>query len=359
MREAKEHGGVPNAPAVIKPNDTSSGFTWFFDAASKMKSRKESTDQGGSVAGDVDSRDQTADQMLNDIVVQAPDISGAALINSMKTRGLVVSKVTEAWSRAVGKIKIREKKTPFECACDKVMGRGMKASKRREADSASSFAQVTIAAKPKESNMRIVTTAIRESEREQVGTQDASGHTKFGVELLVEGLGNFGDAYYYDRTALESLIPLLTGNKIYADHPTAEEDEIRPERSTRDILGHYESLRVDGDKGEQARLCGVVDILSSETWAIDRMNRAIENKKKFPDKDFVGLSINASGDSFELPIDDVIKAAPETARPKLIEAKQNGIESVKAVRQFKSAASCDLVTEAGAGGNITNYIEGR
>ena len=43
---------------------------------------------------------------------------------------------------------------------------------------------------------------------------------------------------------------------------------------------------------------------------------------------------------------------------KLAEAKENGIESVKVVRKIKSAVSCDLVTEAGAGGKILNFIEG-
>ena len=42
-----------------------------------------------------------------------------------------------------------------------------------------------------------------------------------------------------------------------------------------------------------------------------------------------------------------MREAPASAKAKLAEAKENGIESVKVVRQIKSAVSCDLVTEAG------------
>lgn len=180
----------------------------------------------------------------------------------------------------------------------------------------------------------------------------------FRVVLLEEGLGNLNDVYYYTREALESAAPVFDGLKIFADHPSLEEEEIRPERSTRDILGHYENVSVqDGDEG-RAWLCGDLSIMPSVDceWARDLMIRAVENAKKFPDKPFIGLSINAGGEATKTPIDDVIKIAPDGAKEKLNEAKDNGIDLVKVVNAITRGTSCDLVTEAGAGGKILNII---
>lgn len=193
---------------------------------------------------------------------------------------------------------------------------------------------------------------------ESYSPQALTSQTRFRVVLLEEGLGNFSDAYYYTRQALESAASVFTGLKIMADHPSIIEEQTRPERSTRDILGHYENLRIENGDGGRAWLVGDVSILPSDdcAWARARMYRAIENAHKFPDKPFIGLSINASGDSSKSSIDDVIAIAPNGARAKLIEAKDKGIELVKVVHLITSATSCDLVTEAGAGGKILNTI---
>jgi hypothetical protein len=294
-KRAREHGGVPNAPAKVVPNTSSSGFTWFFDAAAVLNAKRKEAKKSKSTIGNF--------------------------------------------------------------SASKVYERHLESTKR-EADSASSFSQVTRESSSIPVTIKLNTSKLREASRESLGTED-DGHNKFDVVMLVEGLGNFGDAHYYHRTALESAIPLLTGAKIYADHPSALEEETRPERSTRDVLGHYEDLDVDGgDESQAAKLCAVVDIMSSEQWALARMQRAIENAKKFPDKNFVGLSINATGDAEDTPIEEVLSWAPEDAKPKLLEAQQNGIDSVKVVRKLTSAVSCDFVTEAGAGGKINNSIEG-
>ncbi len=182
--------------------------------------------------------------------------------------------------------------------------------------------------------------------------------TKYGVVLIEEGLGNLTDVYYYTREALESAVEVFNGMKIYADHPTLEDEEIRPERSARDILGHYENLNVREGANGCAQLCGDLDVLDcvDYEWARALMARAIENVAKFPDKPFIGLSINASGDAQKTGIDDVIASAPDGAKAKLEEAKATGIDLVKVVHKIKSAVSCDLVTEAGAGGKILNII---
>ncbi len=182
--------------------------------------------------------------------------------------------------------------------------------------------------------------------------------TKYRVVLIEEGLGNFGDAFYYTREALQTGVDVFNGLKIMADHPSADEEKVRPERTTRDILGHYENLALEEGANGCAWLCADVDILPSADcdWARSRMERAIENATKFPDKPFIGLSINAAGDAEKRNIDEVIAMAPEGAKAKLIEAKDNGIDLVKVVHKINHAVSCDLVTEAGAGGKIHNNI---
>ncbi len=241
---------------------------------------------------------------------------------------------------------------PIFAECGKLMGQTMK-----QCDSSSMTPAVTVAGqkKQRESKLTIMTSRFRES--------NGSGGTaanKFRVVLIQEGMGNSNDAYYYTREALESAISVFNGLKIMADHPSLDEEETRPERSTRDILGHYENLSVDQDEAGQAALYADVDILpSADTeWARARMVRAIENSEKFPDRDFVGLSINASGPSQETPIADVIEMAPDGAKQKLIDAQESGIETVKVVSKINRAVSCDLVTEAGAGGKILNIIGG-
>jgi len=191
---------------------------------------------------------------------------------------------------------------------------------------------------------------------------DSSGmRTRYKVVMLEEGMGNFGASAYYSKEALESAIPIFEGKKIYADHPAESEAEERPERSVRDILGHFENVHVQESKSGQHWLCGDLVVMGGQSyqWARELMEHAVAFAKKFPDKEFVGLSINASGDSEPLPIDQVMKkGVPEGALAKIQEAKKQGIETLTYVSKFNEAVSCDLVTEAGAGGKILSLIEG-
>jgi hypothetical protein len=68
---------------------------------------------------------------------------------------------------------------------------------------------------------------------------------RFRVALIQEGLGNLRDGFYYTKQALESAVPAFEGKKAYADHPSRSEESDRPERSVRDIVGHYENLKLE------------------------------------------------------------------------------------------------------------------
>lgn len=235
----------------------------------------------------------------------------------------------------------------YESAIAKLTGKTLP-RKKKEADSASSFPATTVG-KAKETAIKFNTVSFHEA-------AGGKGDALFNAVLIREGMGNMHDAFYYTKEALESAIPIFEGAKAYADHPTASEEDERPERTTRDIIGHYEGLAVQTGEDGCAELCGKLDVLQSEQWAIDRINRAVKNTSKFPDKPFIGFSINANGDAEETPIDEVISMAPDGAKDKLIEAKANGIDTVRVVRKIKSAVSCDLVTQAGAGGKAVNNL---
>lgn len=190
---------------------------------------------------------------------------------------------------------------------------------------------------------------------------DIVGFTKFRVVLIQEGMGNFRDAYFYSRAALESAIPAFEGRKIYADHPSASDEYNRPERSVRDVLGHFENVHIEEGDAGQALLVGDCVIPPEEPfrWARALMTHAVEFSKKYPDKEFIGLSINANGDAESMPIDKVIESGvPESALAKLNKAKENGIDTIKLVSIISDAVSCDLVTEAGAGGKVLQLLEG-
>lgn len=193
------------------------------------------------------------------------------------------------------------------------------------------------------------------------GKADSDGVKNTRVVLIEEGMGNFGDGFYYTREALETGVEIFEGKKFYIDHPSRSEEEDRPERSTRDIGGHYEALAVEDDEDGRALLCADLNLVKGEStaWIRDMIAHALEYAKKYPDKSFVGLSINAGGDAEPMALKDFMGSAdiPESAKPKLESALEEGVDEVKVVYAFRDATSCDLVTEAGAGGKFLEALE--
>lgn len=219
------------------------------------------------------------------------------------------------------------------------------------------------------SNAAVLRVGAKESDRihlrfkflESSSRDNGVGATRFKVALIREGLGNLSDTFYYTRQSLESLVPLMEGAKIFANHPRKSEEEDIPERDVRDIIGHYESVHIEEDDDGAAQLVADLCIMPDEPyrWARALLTHAIEFAEKFPDKDFVGLSINAGGYGQPVLLSDFIKESnlPKSAIPKIQKAMDEGIESIKVVREFSEAISTDLVTRAGAGGKVLQMIE--
>ena len=184
---------------------------------------------------------------------------------------------------------------------------------------------------------------------------------KYKIVLIEEGLGNLGSCFYYTREALEYAADnkVFEGKKCYANHPDAIEAKTLPERSVRDIIGYFEKTHVEDGPAGQALLVGTLCMPVSPDleWARVMVESSIDTAGKFND-DFVGFSINASGASEEKDIDSFMAGStlPISAQPKLIKAKAEGVTEIEVCSRLVEAVSCDLVTEAGAGGKALSKI---
>lgn len=185
--------------------------------------------------------------------------------------------------------------------------------------------------------------------------QDAKLPNSFKVLLIEEGLGNLGTCFYYTKEALQSAPEIFEGKKCFANHPSESEQIDRPERDVRDIIGHFEDVKFVDNQG-RGNLMATLEVLPDPTvlWARSKLNQAIEYGKKYPDKYFVGLSINADGDSTPMSIQKLKSSVkiPTAAMGKINEAVNMGIDEVNLVSLFLGAMSCDLVTDPGAGGKV-------
>ena len=184
----------------------------------------------------------------------------------------------------------------------------------------------------------------------------------YQVVLIQEGLGNLSDVFYYSKEALTNAVNnrVFEGKKIFADHPSLTEEESRPERSVKDILGHFENIKLEEVAG-QTQLTGIVRILPglAYDWVRSMFSGAIEYSKKYPGEDLIGLSINASGDAEEIPMQELLNVAPQPCREKIQSAIDQGIDKARITRNITDAVSCDLVTAAGAGGKILKLMESK
>lgn len=183
------------------------------------------------------------------------------------------------------------------------------------------------------------------------------------VVLIEEGLGNLGDGYFYTREALQSAADqgIFEGKKMYADHPSKMEEAILPERSTRDIVGHYEDVQFESTEDGSGMLTANLMLLLGEpfVWVHTLVERAVDYAKKYTDKQFIGLSINASGNAEPMDSQDFLSQfqISDSAKIKVEDAINQGLNEIKVVREIQDAVSVDLVTEAGAKGKILELLE--
>lgn len=172
--------------------------------------------------------------------------------------------------------------------------------------------------------------------------QPARSRGVYKVILLREGPGNPRDRHFYTRKAIEQAARerIFEGLPAYADHPDAVEEEVRPERSIRDMAGWFENAEFVEDEATRKALL-VSDLVTipgpSLQWVRDLLDAALLKRSNRSDAtDLVGLSINATG---------------------VTEAMDVGGEEWQAVQEFLEGKSVDIVTQAGAGGRVVALKE--
>lgn len=316
--------------------------------ASNTDGSKEACSSEDAPAKATSPTDDPGQKAATDLLAKNPLISASTFVNLLKSKGLKIVKAQES--------RKRYRESAMKCAMESFAKRYASIKKpTKEADSAGA----------NNASMRagvhsVESMAIRTQFLESAARDNGIGYQKFRVVLIQEGLGNLSDAYFYSSDALKSAVSVFEGKKLYADHPSRTEESDRPERSVRDVLGYFENVEYKESDGA-GRLEADVHVLPDESfrWARTLLTHSVEFAKKYPDKEFVGLSINASGEADPVKISTLLEnmALTNQMRLKIQKAIDSGVDVVKVVKVIKDAISCDLVTEAGAGGKILELIE--
>lgn len=182
--------------------------------------------------------------------------------------------------------------------------------------------------------------------------KDDKGKVLFKVCIIQQGLGNFRDKNYYSADAIKSGVDIYEGKKAYFDHPTPTQEREQPGRSVREIAGHYENVRVVEAAGRlelNADFKPVSGPTGEEVTGL--MEHAVQYSKKYPDKQFIGLSINGDGEGVRMEWDEFVKEI-KPSKAELEKLKQVEGQAINVILKFTDAVSADLVTEAGAGGGL-------
>lgn len=165
------------------------------------------------------------------------------------------------------------------------------------------------------------------------------------VIIITEGLGNLRDRNFYTDQAVKSCVEIFNGRQFYIDHPSAHEEDDRPERSIRDLAGYFFDTSLgsvrDPDTGEELSACFAslrFDESASGQFALDKVATALEYQQRFPNsKDvYAGISINGGGVSHAGTIRGM---------------------SVNVVTEIQEAFSADIVTKPARGGRFLSWVQ--
>lgn len=269
------------------------------------------------------------------------------------------AKHSPKWDKCVDKVSQKSDIDNAYAVCTAAMGAASYEAK--EANSGTTF--VAQLRDQKQLEASIVTSNKKVFKFRETSTDNYKQH-KFKVVLIKEGMGNLKDRFFYSKQALRTAEErqLFNGVQAYADHPSALDEEIRPERSTKDIIGYYENVKYEESEDGQGMLVADLSVSTtiSQDWVLALLTNSVDYSTKFKERDLVGLSINASGPAEPVSIEDFMRQQ-KLAEPvllKLIEAQGQGISDINLVNELTEVTSVDLVTKAGAGGRVQRMVEG-
>lgn len=181
--------------------------------------------------------------------------------------------------------------------------------------------------------------------------QESESGFKVPVVIIKQGLGNLRDKNYYSKEAIESGVKIYEGAKAYLDHPTPSQEREQPNRSVKELCGHYENCKVDTLKNGLVALKANFVPLQSDEKLKSLIKHAVEHAKKYPDRPLMGISINGDGEGETLPYDEFLKrAAP--SKEELAKIEEVKGQAINYITKLTNCVSADLVTEAGAGGGF-------
>ena len=145
-------------------------------------------------------------------------------------------------------------------------------------------------------------------------------------QVLLIRPGTSKNRNHYPAETLAKAAPLFESKKAFADHATETEKRARPERSIRDVVGWFDSVRAEA-KGLVARF----HILESADWLRTMLLDAYNRGRP----DLVGFSIDAEGK---------------------VTARQHEGRRVRWVESIERVNSVDVVTEPAAGGELVRLV---
>jgi len=170
---------------------------------------------------------------------------------------------------------------------------------------------------------------VKETEtRELVSNYTPLTEAKFdkgrATVIVIKAGFNASEDRYYPADMLKRDYKVFEGQKMYADHPTSEEDKARPERSIKDWVATLTNVTVD----ESGTVTGVASVI--EPWLMEKLAH-LRDQKMLAE---MGISINAVG----------------SASKGTVEGRETLV-----IEKLVAARSVDFVTEPGAGGVVTFY----
>jgi len=176
--------------------------------------------------------------------------------------------------------------------------------------------------------------------RERDLTPSAGMSPTARVVLITEGPGNLRDRNFYPAEALERSVRAFEGARCFINHPTATEEDDRPERNAKELAGWWSQCRVEDVDGRQG-ITATLNFSSNGDGqeAVRLTESELRYQEQFPgtDQQFCGFSVNASGASHMEVLD-------ETGEPWRVADSMDRVASV------------DLVTYPARGGRVVSLM---
>ena len=173
-------------------------------------------------------------------------------------------------------------------------------------------------------------TMRRELSRNYIPLTEATFDKGRATVTIIKAGFNTDKSRYYPADMLKRDYKVFEGQKMYADHPTEEEDKALPERSIKNT--GWVAVLKDVTCDENGTVTGIAEII--EPWLMTKL-ATLRDKKLLSE---MGISINALGNASK--------------------AKVDGAETL-VIEEFTGCRSVDFVTEPGAGGSVTFYESDR